>query len=98
MRGSSMDNTISPIIQVIVMKTKACKSNGGRFLPKSLKSPLRGSGGFGGGDWSSSSGKESELQSTLPGRSSNKLPSDDFETRLRHGADNKASTLNEQLK
>lgn len=59
--------------------------------------PFRGRGGLGGGDWSSSSGRESELQSVL-GKSSNKLPSEDLEVRFGLGGGNSPSTLRSTFK
>ena len=59
--------------------------------------PFIGRGGLGGGDWSSSSGRESELQSVL-GKSSNKLPSEDLDVRLGLGGGNNPSTLFSKFK
>lgn len=60
-----------------------------------MRNPLSGKGGFGGG-LSFSSCKESELQSALPGKSSNKLLSDDFEALLGLDGGGRLSTLNKQ--
>lgn len=61
-------------------------------IRKSVRTPLSGKGGFGGG-LSVSSCNETELQSALPRKSSNRLPSDDFEALLGEDGGGRLSTL-----